>query len=385
MPSLRPTPPMEDKRRSTTSKIGINSCIISSPIKWAFNNIINTAKSPKNETNPCQGPSLININEETMQVESSGSLSGSSLDYQVSPKITALQAVVQNPAALTIVAAYFKYWDNPDWDHLLPTSPTNSHATMDKLHLGHLYKEHTKLDTDLPNQCYERLYLIAMINPIDGDPCIIGKADQEGPPYNEGQLTALPVNDMNEDIEDGTRGEYCIRGDTYLSSQFLIALSSLADQGLNTECLCIIHADAKTHALRRWEQGLEAQEWALLMERQGLEQGKRKQTMEVRKARKQLQKAKFTLQMTPLLPDHPGALAYSFPCHVEVWIITEAGAWDRWGCCHWYRSHGLETHWAKDCNDPHKQCWILRPHWCVIPHHHSGYWSFLMITDRCLY
>jgi hypothetical protein len=131
------------------------------------------------------------------------------------------------------------------------------------------------VDTNLPNQCYKQPYLTAMINPIDRDPWIIRKADHEGPPYDKGQLTTIPVNDVDEDIKDRTRGDYAIRGETYLDSQFLSALRSLADCGLNTECLWMVHANAKKCTLRYWEQGLKAQEQALLTERQGLEQAKK--------------------------------------------------------------------------------------------------------------
>ena len=120
-----------------------------------------------------------------------------------------------------------------------------------------------------------------MINLIDGDPRIIRKADRKGPPYDEGWLTTIPVNDVDKDIEDGTGGDYAIGGEMYLDSQFLSALGSLADCGLNAECLRMVHTDTKKCALRRWEQGLEARERALLTERQGPEQAKRTHNTEV--------------------------------------------------------------------------------------------------------
>ena len=114
----------------------------------------------------------------------------------------------------------------------------------------------------------------------------------------------------------------------YLDSQFLSALGSLANHGLNAECLQMVHADAKKCALRRWEQRLEAREQALLTERQGLEQAKRMHNTEVANMKKQLQQAKFASQMTPLLHDQPGAPAYGFLQHANVQIMTVASMHD---------------------------------------------------------
>lgn len=159
-----------------------------------------------------------------------------------------------------------------------PTSPTNSEApsvtTTENLHPGWPYIAHTDLDYDLSQQDYERPYLVAIMNPINGDPRVISRADREGAPYDEGELIAQPVDNIDEDIEEGTGGEYGIGGDAYLDSQFLTTLGSLADRGLNAECLRMVQAECEKRSLERWEGHLEARKRALLTECQGYQQAK---------------------------------------------------------------------------------------------------------------
>lgn len=238
---LKTEHPTKDKKEEDEDKININSCTMSSPVDQAFNNIIQLTEATENKMNHPEQPP-IDVDEGTTQVESSASSSsGSSSNYELTPKVILMQNLIRNPMALAMATAFVEYQQSQKTNQLLPTSPTNSctmsPTTTDDLHSGHPYKEHTDFNTNLSNQHYEQPYLTAMISPIDGDPCLISKANWEGPPYDEGRLTTLPVNDVLEDIEDGTRGEYSIGGDTYLDSQFLSALGSLADRGLNAECL----------------------------------------------------------------------------------------------------------------------------------------------------
>lgn len=235
IPTTRPKTkcPTKDKKERDKGRISINSYTMSSPINQAFNNIIQLTEATKNKTNSPEQPP-IDVDEGTTQVESSGSSSSrSTSNYEPTPEVLLTQALIQNPTVLTMATVLFEYQHARETNQLPPVSPTNSQTssptTTDNLHPRHPYKKHTDLNTDLSNQRYECPYLAAIINPIDGDPRIISKADQEGPAYNKGRLTAQPVNDVDEDIKDGTGGNYAIGGDTYLDSQFLYALRSLAN------------------------------------------------------------------------------------------------------------------------------------------------------------
>lgn len=80
-----------------------------------------------------------------------------------------------------MAAALFEYRTAHDTNQLPPTSPTLSKTpstgTTENLHPGWPYMAHTDLDYDLPPQEYERLYLAAIMNPINGDPRVISRAD----------------------------------------------------------------------------------------------------------------------------------------------------------------------------------------------------------------
>ena len=215
------------KRKEPPGEIAINTTM-SSPVDRTFNNII---EIPDSDGPPSPRPISID-GKGTTQVESSSS-SGSSSDYEPMAEVALTQSLVGNPRFLEMAAALLEYRDARDNNHMPPVLPTLSETqsvvTTDNLHPGWPYIAHTNLDYDLPQQDYERPYLAAIMNPINGDPRIISKADKEGAPYNEGELVAQPVENVEEDIEEGTGGEYGVGGDAYLDSQFLTALGSLAD------------------------------------------------------------------------------------------------------------------------------------------------------------
>lgn len=160
IPKLRLNHPARDKGTKSTKGISINSYTMFSLIEQAFNNIISLAKIPEGETNHLK-QTTIDIEEGMTQVKSSSSslLTGLISNYKVSPEVLALQALVQNPTALTMAAAFYEYRCNWEENHLPPTSPMNScttsPTTTDNLHLGYPYREYTNLDTDLPNQHYK--------------------------------------------------------------------------------------------------------------------------------------------------------------------------------------------------------------------------------------
>ena len=317
---------------------------MSSPIDQAFNNIIEILDS---EGPPSPRP--ISVDDEgTTQVESSSS-SRSSSDYEPIAEVAFLQTILGNPQTLEMANALLEYRDARDNNHMPPVSPTLSEtrsiATTDNLHPGWPYIAHTDLDYDLPQQNYERPYLAVSINPINGDPQIISRADREGAPYNEGELTAQSVEHVEEDLEEGTAGEYGIGGDAYLDSQFLTALGSLADRGLNAECLWMVQAECEKRSLEQWEGHLEARERALLTEWQGYQQAKRAHNAKVADIKIRLRRAKFASRMTPLLHDCSGAPAFPFPHHVGAHMTTGEGSRGERVPCHWCGGgRGLDMH-----------------------------------------
>ena len=102
----RPNPSNEDKKDKEKDKITINSCIMSSPTDWAFNNIIQLTEATEAKMN------LSNTENDkgTMQVESPEmSTNGSTSDYRPTPEVLLIQSLVQNPELLNMAAALFKY------------------------------------------------------------------------------------------------------------------------------------------------------------------------------------------------------------------------------------------------------------------------------------
>ena len=378
--------PSKIKRRNNRSKITINSCTMSLPIDQAFNNI---TQSPET-TEVNMDPPSIEGDKGTTQVESSrASNSGSSSDYEPTAEVLLTQSLVQNPQFLQMATALFEYRNARDTNQLPPMSPTNSEApsttTTENLHPGWPYITHTDLNYDLPPENYERPYLVAIMNPINGDPRVISNADREGAPYNEAELVTQPVDNIEEDVKEGVGGEYGVGEDAYLNSQFLMALGSLADQGLNAECLRMVQAECEKCSLERWKGHLEAREKALLTERQGYQQAKRVHNTWVADIKIRLRRAKFASRMTPLLQDHPGIPAFAFPSHMGAHIVTGERSQNRRGPCHWCRGRGLDMYQAKDCEDPHKRYRILHPGRCLVPEHHSGYWARIIAGNECPY
>ena len=101
-------------------------------------------------------------------------------------------------------------------------------AMTTDLYLGYPYYEHTDIDTNLPNQYYEQLYHMVMMNLINRDLWIVSKANNKGAFYDEGQLLTLKVDHIEEDMKDQV-GNYFIGEDMYLDPGFFTALGALAD------------------------------------------------------------------------------------------------------------------------------------------------------------
>ena len=172
-------PPKRERHQESTkikggdsqNKISINSCTMSSPVDQTFNNVIQIAKATEAEMLPPN----IQDDEGTTQVESSGSSSqGSTSDYEPTAEVLLTQSIIRNPQLLQMAAALFEYRTARDMNQLPPTSPTLSEApsttTTENLYPSWPYAIHTDLDYDLSPEQYERPYLAAIMNPINGDP-----------------------------------------------------------------------------------------------------------------------------------------------------------------------------------------------------------------------
>jgi hypothetical protein len=98
-------------------------------------------------------------------------------------------------------------------------------------------------------------YLAAQINRSNGDPRILGKAEKGAATYNEGPLTAQPIEVVEDDIEDEI-ATYPIGENAYLDTDFLQAMRTLNDRGLAADGLCLMQLNGEFRSLKQWEKRL---------------------------------------------------------------------------------------------------------------------------------
>ena len=145
-----------------------------------------------------------------------------------------------------LMASLWQSWNN---------SPTNTKF----LHPGYPFQEHTDKNVDLPDQSYPWPYLAIEVNPTTSNPRIIGKEHIISPHYNEGPLTAQPVNQVEDDFEQEV-GRYPFGENAFLNMNFFQALETLEDRELAAEGLQMIQLDSERRALKRWENQLTKRE-----------------------------------------------------------------------------------------------------------------------------
>ena len=125
------------------------------------------------------------------------------------------------------------------------------------------------------NPCdYERQYLGAQVNKINGDPRVIGTNDADGPVYDEGPLNARPhewgISDEDQEIigDEGQQAlQYNIGENAYLDPDFLKAMGEMDDRGLAAEGLRLVQLDGEFRHLKHWERKLTDRERANTLER----------------------------------------------------------------------------------------------------------------------
>lgn len=121
-------------------------------------------------------------------------------------------------------------------------------------------------DHDIPDQDYPRPYLAAEVNPTTGDPRLVSKEHMTSVRYDEGPLTAQPVDQAEGDFEQEV-GHYPFGENAFLDTNFLQALGTLGDRGLAAEGLRMIQLDGEKQSLKKWEHRLNKREEQLRLER----------------------------------------------------------------------------------------------------------------------
>jgi hypothetical protein len=107
------------------------------------------------------------------------------------------------------------------------------------LHPGYPYRENVGENDDLPGCPYPRPYLAAQVDQVSGDLRIQGKEEKGSIPYDEGTLTAQPMEVIYDDIEDKVTS-YPLGEDAYLDTDFLRAIGNIDDRGLAAESLRLV-------------------------------------------------------------------------------------------------------------------------------------------------
>ncbi len=99
----------------------------------------------------------------------------------------------------------------------------------------------------------------------------------------------------------------------------------------------------------------------------------------------QLRKAKVASRLTPLLPDQMGQPGMSFPHPTRPYTHPNETKQRTSGCWWCGTKSALYGHKSKDCALPHQRCNKLLPGRCLVPDHHSEYYSFIDHPQTCPY
>jgi hypothetical protein len=153
-------------------------------------------------------------------------------------------------------------------------SKQTSPALTENIHPRYPYRENLGENDDLPERTYPRLYLATQTDQVSGDPRIRGKEEKGSIPYDEGTLTAQPMEVVYDDIEDEV-ALYPLGEDAYLDTDFLRAMGNIDNRGLAAESLCLVQLQSEFRYLEKWQKRLETREQAIHLEQGDLIQKKR--------------------------------------------------------------------------------------------------------------
>jgi hypothetical protein len=123
-------------------------------------------------------------------------------------------------------------------------------ALMEDLHPGYPYRENIRENDDLPICSYPRPYLTAQTDQVSGDLRIRGKEEKGSIPYDEGTLTAQPMEVVYDDIEDEVTS-YPLGEDAYLDTDFLRAMGNIDNRGLAVESLRLVQLQSEFRYLEK--------------------------------------------------------------------------------------------------------------------------------------
>jgi hypothetical protein len=155
-----------------------------------------------------------------------------------------------------------------------PRSKQTSPALTENIHPRYPYRENLQENEDLPICRYPRPYLAAQTDQVSGDPRVRGREEKGSIPYNEGTLTAQPMEVVYDDIEDDV-ASYPLGEDTYLDTDFLRAMGNIDDRGLAAEGLRLVQLESEFRYLEKWQKRLKTRERVIHLEREDLIQKKR--------------------------------------------------------------------------------------------------------------
>jgi hypothetical protein len=147
-----------------------------------------------------------------------------------------------------------------------PRSKQTSPALTEDIHPRYPYRENIRDNDNLPRPHYSRPYLAAQTDCVSREPRVRGKDEKGDIPYDEGPLTAQPMEVVYNDIEDKVTS-YPLGEDAYLDTDYLQALGNIDDRGLVAEGLCLVQLQSEFRYLERWQKQLETRECAIYLER----------------------------------------------------------------------------------------------------------------------
>jgi hypothetical protein len=182
----------------------------------------------------------------------------------------------------------------------------------ESLHPGYPYRENIGDNDDLPRQHYSQLYLAAQVDCANGEPRVRGKDEKGDIPYDEGPLTAQPMEVVYDDIEDKVVS-YPLGEDAYLDTDFLRAMGNIDDRGLAVEGLCLVQLQGEFRYLEQWQQRLKTRERAIHLERGDLIQKKCAAHARQTEVYKCLHAMKVASRLVPRLIQRLEGPSMSFP------------------------------------------------------------------------
>jgi hypothetical protein len=147
---------------------------------------------------------------------------------------------------------------------------------------------------------------------VSRDPRVRGKEEKGSIPYDEGMLTAQPMEVVYNDIEDEVT-LYPLREDAYLDTDFLRAMGNIDDRGLAAESLRLVQLQSEFRYLEKWQKRLKTREQVIHLERGDLIQKKCAAHTRQMEVYKHLCAAKAALRIVPRLIRRPNGPSMSFP------------------------------------------------------------------------